>query len=60
MANATLSPVPTTTTRETTTSEFIAIVAAQSRPEYAPGRVNSGRQASFDAIAGWNARGGVD
>ena len=51
-------------TQETTVtisqSEYLALVAAQSKPEYAPGRVNDGRQASFDAVAGWSARGMID
>jgi hypothetical protein len=65
MSNATLAPIQAVTEVETVqpevvtgngASEFLANV----KPEFAPGRVNDGRQASFDAVAGWNARGGVD
>jgi hypothetical protein len=68
MSNATLAPIQAVTEVETVqpevvtgngASEFLAIVAANVKPEFAPGRVNAGRQASFDAVAGWNARGGV-
>ncbi len=58
MTNATLTR--TAPAVDTTPSEFLTIVAAQEAPEYAPGRVNGGRQASFDAVAAWNAVGNVD
>ena len=45
---------------DTTTSEFLASVAGKERPEYAPGRVNNGRQASFEAVSAWNAAGRID
>lgn len=69
MAIATLAPV--TAPAETVTvapeistpfgaSEFLAIVAGEQHVEYAPGRVNNGRQASFDAVAAWNSVGAID
>lgn len=42
------------------TDELIAVLAGQERPTYAPGRVNDGRQASFDSVAAWNAVGRID
>ena len=58
MANATLTATATAT--DTTDSEFLAILAGDERPEFAPGRVNNGRQASFDAVSAWNAVGRID
>lgn len=58
MANATLTAP--TVKNDTTDSEFLALVAGSERPEYAPGRTNNGRQASFDAVAAWNAAGRID
>ena len=60
MSNNTLAPVKAPVKVDTTPSEFLAIVAGQETPEYAPGRVNAGRQASFDAVAAWNAVGRID
>lgn len=45
---------------DTRTSEFLRTLAEAESPEYAPGRVNNGRQASFDAVAAWNAVGRID
>lgn len=57
MATANLEKV---NTRELTTSNVLMMEAAETAPEYAPGRVNSGRQASFDAVSAWNAVGAID
>jgi hypothetical protein len=59
MTNATLTPAPVETATNTD-SDFLAILAGGERPEYAPGRVNGGRQASFDTVAAWNAVGRID
>lgn len=56
MATATL----TQATTDTTTSEFLTIAASEDVREFAPGRINNGRQASFDAVAAWNAVGRID
>ena len=56
MATATIIKQAT----DTTTSEFLTIVAADTKPEFAPGRINNGRQASFDAVAAWNSVGRID
>lgn len=45
---------------DTTTDEFLTIVAGEDSAEYAPGRINNGRQASFDAVSAWNAVGRID
>lgn len=60
MATATETRTAPAVKQDTTTSEFLALIAGQETPEYAPGRINSGRQASFDAVAGWSASGAID
>lgn len=57
---ATQTQTQRTQATDTTPSEFLAIVAGEETPEFAPGRVNNGRQASFDAVAAWNAVGRID
>ena len=65
MTNATLdriAPEVTTPSAPETGADrdaFLTIVAGQEAPTYAPGR-NGGRQASFDAVAAWNAVGRID
>jgi hypothetical protein len=59
MAQA-IETTTTTQTTDSTDSEFLAIIAGSERPEFAPGRTNGGRQASFDAVAAWNAVGRID
>lgn len=66
MAMATLETITpaqhelTLARRELTASDILAMEAAETRVEFAPGRVNSGRQASFDAVSAWNAAGSID
>lgn len=40
--------------------EYLALLVASERAEFAPGRINNGRQASFDAVAAWNSVGRID